>query len=305
MRIYSNAAIHIEHSTSLFRAYSGQLIKTWRDYLSLIAGAEVGFSLSSDEYINSKIQETVMHVVPDPNGISYMLDIGCGDCTLTSKTANAINMRAIAVDIDTDIDWTSVEAKSKKEKMKRVLYGGQNLLDVVDEAQNKYGINLKTNVNALLYNYSLHHFGSFSNILRSLKEAYKLMDVGAYLLIREHDITLAHNRSEAIKVIGYNLQHILLQLRQILKRCSIAKIETEDGYIYHFYSIYKKLRNEFTSHYFSFEFLKMKCEKIGFTWVATEQHQRSPLIDRTRIAASGVDPELDISNTVVCTFQRI
>ena len=257
-------------------------------YKSLLKKDKISWPVSYKEYIKIKIDETISKI-DDKNAIKgkILLDIGAGDCALTRHIGRALHMRSVAVDIKDDVDWSGSGSKGCKQ-ITKVFYDGSKLTDVMRELDKKF--KRRPRIGCVMYNHSLHHFGSISNIKHSLQQSYKLLDKNGYLLVREHN-----NQNNDISI---NLQHIFIALRYIMDShpewTGINVLEYYRYFITHY-----------TSHFFSKKFLISECKKLGYKFLGFQKRTVPRTLDYKNELEAGLNPQGDVSKTILFTFKKI
>jgi len=249
-----------------------KLLFNW--YIKLKKKDFIGYETSDAEYIKSKvtninkiITQTHLDIIKN----SVLLDIGAGDCTITKAFSDYNNLIPVGIDIKSAIDWGSAGINVCSQ-INHISYNGNNLKEAyVKNFKNK-------KVGLIMYNHSLHHFGSFENIYKSLLQSYELLPKGGILFIREHN-----NKGNDIDI---NLQHIFLSLRYTIEHYSVWNFEQIWKYFENFIYTY-------TSHFFSKEFLIKICKKIGFKLINAKKNQKLNYVDYT-----------DISRTYLYSFVK-
>lgn len=240
-----------------------QLVYNW--YKNVPKKDIIGFPVSNEEYITTKVKfmnSVIKQENLENNKNNVLLDIGAGDCSITNAFGKYNNMIPVGIDIKSDIDWGSAGGNTCN-KIKHIFYKGNDLKEV-------YKKNFKTKkVGMIMYNHSLHHFGSFENIYSSLEQSYALLQKGGILLIREHN-----NKSNDIDI---NLQHIILSLRYTIDH--YHKWDYEQIWIY-----FKNFIYTYSSHFFSKEFLINMCKKIGFKFIDAKKNKQLDYVDYTDIS---------------------
>jgi len=234
-------------------------------YKSLHKDDFVGYSMSVDDYIMSKIKQMESIITPfylEKQKKSVLVDIGAGDCAISSALGKYNNMDTYAIDIKQDMDWGSSSEVSHCSHVHHLFYDGTNLIETVKNKTVKP-------VRIIMYNHSLHHFGSFDNIKFSLSQSYKLLKKGGILFLREHNL---HND------ISINLQHIFLSLKYTITHHPDWKFEQTWKYMEHFIKTY-------TSHFFMKKNIISLCKQLGFKLIN---------ISKT--------PKYDISKTTLYAF---
>jgi ubiquinone/menaquinone biosynthesis C-methylase UbiE len=251
------------------------ILKNIYDWYTKIPKKDIiGFPTSNEEYIKFKV-ETMSKIIKKKNldkiKNTLLFDIGAGDCTITKAFGDYNNMVSVGIDIKSDIDWGSA-GKNTCDYIKHIYYKGNDLDKVYKKKFNDKKIGL------IMYNHSLHHFGSFENIYNSLKQSYKILQKGGILFIREHN-----NKSNDIDI---NLQHILLSLRYTIDHYSNWKYDQ-------IWKYFKNFIYTYSSHFFSNKFLIKICEEIGFTLIDCKKNAQLDYIDYT-----------DISRTYLFSFKK-
>ena len=244
-----------------------------------------GKVISYSDYKVYEITNTIKTVIPKN---TLLVDIGAGDCALTKNVADKLGIAGVAIDIKQPIDWTSLATEQNKCLQlnetknqngivgKHIYYHGNDLIDSVKKHYPE------TEVGMIMYNHSLHHFGSFENIKDSLSQSFHLLRKNGVLFIREHDLT---NKNISISNIYLNLQHIFLQMRYMLK----SNPDTVSIRLHNFMFYY-------TSDFFSFKNIKSWCESIGFTF--------SKRVDRKTNMTNANGKIPDISHTMFLAFVK-
>jgi ubiquinone/menaquinone biosynthesis C-methylase UbiE len=205
----------------------------------------IGYGMNANEYNLLKIknmEDVITEKIFKKIKNMICVDIGAGDCTLTHLVAEYNNMYPMAVDIKNDLNWSSSFETNKCKLVNHYYYNGNNLIETIK----KYSPNKL--IGLIMYNHSLHHFGSLENITNSLKESYKLLKKGGVLFIREHD-----NNNDNIYI---NLLHIFLALRNIIEH-NLNRIDIIYNYMEYFTTTY-------TSIFFSKKYIINLCESLGF-----------------------------------------
>ena len=261
------------------------IIVDW--YRTLKKKNKVPFALSYNEYIEQKINEAIKNI-DDKENIKrkIILDIGAGDCALTRQVGKALHMTPVAVDVKDDIDWGG--ANLNKCKLTKIYYDGSKLTDVMRELDKRF--KNKPRIGCVMYNHSLHHFGSISNIEKSLEQSYKLLDKNGYLLIREHN-----NENNDISI---NLQHIFIALRYMLD----AHPEWTGRQLLEYYRYFMI---HYTSHFFSKKFLIKYCKKLGYKLIGYQKRIVPKPVDYNAELSYGLNPSGDVSKTVLFTFKKV
>lgn len=260
-----------EHKNDFELSY---VVYEW--YKNLLDTDKDGFPMSNSEYNMGKIKEMASLITPpklERNKHNYLVDVGAGDCALTFIMGNYSLMKPIAVDIKDEIDWGSASEKSMCSNVRHIFYDGSNLYKSV---KGKIG---KEHVGMVMYNHSLHHFGSLENIEKSLTQAYKLLTNGGILFIREHD-----NYNNDIDI---NLQHIFISLRYTIDHYPKWDMNMLWNYMENFIKTY-------SSNFFSKKHLIDLCRTIGFKLIKAEKRK-----------SYNYEHYKDISKTTLYAFEKI
>jgi len=233
-----------------------------------------GFTLTSEEYINTKVN--YMNKIIKKKNLEKLkhetlFDIGSGDCQITKAFAISNDMIPVGIDIKSDINWGSSGTNSCK-NIKHIYYHGNNLNKMF---YNKFD----KKIGLIMYNHSLHHFGSIDNIIDSLKKSFKILKKNGILFIREHN-----NYSNDIFI---NIQHIVLTIKYIIDHNPEWNFDKINKY-------YKKFIFSYTSHFFSKKYIIDLCEKIGFKLIDCKKNIKLDYIDYK-----------DISKTYLYAFKKI
>lgn len=214
----------------------------------------IGYPISHEEYLKMKISEIEQIITPsllEKQKHRVILDIGSGDCSITSMFGSHAKMTPVGVDVKDEMDWSSGKG-SLCDKLTHIYYDGTNLVKAV---RNEIG---DTKIGIIMYNHSLHHFGNFENIKRSLKQAHTLLSSDGVLFVREHDKSQAND-------IDINLQHIFISMRYRIDQHN----QTKDD-LWNYMKYYIKT---YTSHFFSKTWFIQLCKSIGFKLLKTDKKQ--------------------------------
>lgn len=213
-----------------------------------------GYPISNEKFLRHKVKEienTITKPFMKEQRGKVLVDVGAGDCALSKILGEENDMKSLAIDIKADIDWGSASGSSSCSTITHVYYDGSNLTKSIRDVvgNSKVGI--------VMYNHSLHHFGSVENIRNSLKQAYELLDDNGILFLREHDKSKAND-------IDINLQHIFLSLRYTIEHYTNWDKDQIWTYMDNFIKTY-------TAHFLTkTNFLSM-CKSIGFKPVSVKK----------------------------------
>lgn len=219
-------------------------------YKTLKNKNHIGFPISSNNYVKFKVSEISKTITPklfDEQKHKVIVDVGAGDCALSYLIAESNQMYPVTVDIKSDVDWGSASSTSVCDKTHHIYYDGSNLHKAVRDEVGKKEIGI------IMYNHSLHHFGSFKNITTSLEQAYSLLSKNGVLFLREHDISRTSD-------IDVNIQHIFLSLRYTMDHYNHWDKNKLWEYTENFIKTY-------SSHFFTKHELINLCKSIGFKLV--------------------------------------
>lgn len=180
---------------------------------------------------------------------AYLLDIGCGDCSLLENLSKKLGLKPIGVDIreSEDRDWgrgtkTSFrEAYQKNGKL--ILYDGKDLKGALTAPLAGKRLRL------VMLHHSLHHFPSLQAQKQALADIMNFTDEHSVIFITEHKNEL----NEA----AYDLQHLLLELRYTIDALYKDK-ETQSNNISKLY----KPKSEY-NNYLSSEMLENLLHNCG------------------------------------------
>ena len=240
-----------------------QVLYNW--YTTIQKKDIIGYPGSNEDYIKYKVKnmnDVIKKENLDKLKNTVLLDIGAGDCSITKIFGKCNNMIPVGIDIKSNIDWGSAGGNACND-IKHIFYNGNDLKKVYEKKIKNKKLGL------IMYNHSLHHFGSFENIYNSLKQSYELLPKGGILFIREHN-----NKSNDIDI---NLQHIVLSLRYTIDHYTNWNYEQLWEYLKNFIYTY-------SSHFFSKDFLIKICQKIGFKLINVKKNKPLEYIDYTDIS---------------------
>jgi hypothetical protein len=215
-----------------------------------------GFPMSNKDYNMAKVQE-IIRTVGNSNfkkqRSKVLVDVGAGDCVLSKYLGEQNDMFSIAIDIKGDIDWRSSSEQSLCSDIAHIYYNGSNLARAVRSAAGNKDIGM------IMYNHSLHHFGSIANMRQSINQAHTLLSKGGILFLREHDKSLTSD-------IDINLQHILLSLRYTIDNYPHWNKDKLWLYMSNFIKTY-------TAHFLTKDQFISMCRSAGFRLIRVNKRK--------------------------------
>jgi SAM-dependent methyltransferase len=241
-------------------SHYSKLVYDW--YHSIDKKDVVGYPTT---IIDNKTQDIVT-LIQRYTHKGLLIDIGSSDCQLAKDISSLLHMKPISVTIPHGHKTRKYQLEICQE-IDKIKY---------DKCFVKQIRSFSEKVGVILFNHSLHHFGSQAAIQKALSEAYSLLEKGGVLLIRDHD-------SENDLFI--DLQHVVLEMKY------------SSGLPFQEYQTnIKKFIHSFQSYYFNANIIKEWCKKIGFSYV-------SMLKKKTNIK-DVCNADIDISNTVYLCFRK-
>ena len=241
-------------------AHYAKLVYEW--YHSIEKKDVVGYPTS---IIDNKIQD-IVKLISHAHKHTLLIDIGASDCQLAKDIAAILHMKPISVTVPHGHKTKKYQMDVCKEM--EVLTYGKDFVKRIRSFHEKVGV--------IVWNHSLHHFGSNEAIRHALKEAYVLLEKGGLLVIRDHD-------SENDTLI--DLQHVVLEMKYS------TQLPMADYQAY-----MKKYIAGLRTSYFNARVIKEWCKQIGFTY-------RSIMKKKTNIK-DVCNQDIDISNTMYLCFQK-
>ncbi|HBB7077084.1 class I SAM-dependent methyltransferase [Legionella pneumophila serogroup 1] len=258
-----------------------QVIYQW--YCSIGKENKIGFKMTDQEYQLNKAQNIASIITANfsPRRKEQLkrkalLDIGAGDCAMTSLVSELLGMEANAIDIQSNIDWggeNSSDKKNKNDYMTKIhhhyTYDGRDLLGTLKGK--KFAV--------VMYNHSLHHFPSFQDQIESLKQVSQILEPGGILFLSEH----ANCFDDDI----FDLSHILLNLRYSIDKNQILT-PSEAG------DAIAKFKSEYQSHYFSKNILNAIATQLGFNLVKQEIRSATDVAKATFFCFVKKEPKIEL-----------
>ena len=237
-------------------AHYAKLVYDW--YHSIDKTDVVGYPTN---IIDNKTQDIVDLIKPYARKNTVLIDIGSSDCQLAKDISGMLGMKPVSATIPHG-------HKTKK-------YQLDICKQIVTIPYKEVGM-VQEKVGAILFNHSLHHFTSVAAIKSALHGAYRLLEKGGVLLIRDHD-------SENDMFI--DLQHVVLEM----------KYSTELP-MKEYQAHMKKYVASLKTHYFNVAMIKEWCKQIGFVHVK--------MMKKKTNIKDVCNADIDISNTVYLCFRK-
>lgn len=265
-----------------------QCLVNW--YRRLKAAGQHTSEWSDNEcYEEQKARDFLALVKEEPSAVplrniypkACLLDVGVGDARFAKGVGRVLEMAPIGLDIGGVGEKASLykhTEEDKKEKMKcwgvedprkwdqkalrRIYYDGTHLYDQV-----RHTMGEDNHFLVMLYIFSLHHFGSVQSQVSNLTEAFKLLEPGGIIVLKEHDVRTLQD-SNAV-----HFQHICFNI--------INSVNTDTSYS-DMYEDTKEAYQKFckmelgATNYTSKSVLRATCEKIGFHFMKEQILGNSP-----------------------------
>lgn len=241
-------------------SHYSKLIYDW--YHSIEKKDVVGYPTT---IIDNKTQD-IVNLIQRYTHKGLLIDIGSSDCQLAKDVSSLLHMKPISVTVPYGHKTRKYQLDICKE-IDKIQYD-KHFVKRIRSFSEKVGV--------ILFNHSLHHFGTQEAIQKALREAYSLLEKGGVLLIRDHD---------SDNDLFIDLQHVVLEM----KYSSSLPFQEYQTTI-------QKYIHSFQSHYFNASVMKEWCKKIGFSYV-------SMLKKKTNIK-DVCNADIDISNTVYLCFRK-
>lgn len=241
-------------------SHYSKLVYDW--YHSIDKKDVVGYPTT---IIDNKTQDIVT-LIKRYTHKGLLIDIGSSDCQLAKDVAGLLHMTPISVTIPHGHKTRKYQLDICKEV--DIIHYDKHFVKQIRSFSEKVGV--------ILFNHSLHHFGSKKAIQKALNEAYSLLEKGGVLLIRDHD---------SDNDLFIDLQHVVLEMKY------------SSGLPFQEYqTTIQKFIHSLQSYYFNVSMMKEWCKQIGFTYV-------SMLKKKTNIK-DVCNADIDISNTVYLCFRK-
>jgi SAM-dependent methyltransferase len=152
-------------------SHYSKLVYDW--YHSIDKKDVVGYPTT---IIDNKTQDIVT-LIQRYTHKGLLIDIGSSDCQLAKDISSLLHMKPISVTIPHGHKTRKYQLEICQE-IDKIKY---------DKCFVKQIRSFSEKVGVILFNHSLHHFGSKKAIQKALQEAYSLLEKGGVLLIRDHD----------------------------------------------------------------------------------------------------------------------
>jgi 2-polyprenyl-3-methyl-5-hydroxy-6-metoxy-1,4-benzoquinol methylase len=249
--------------------------------------SEKSYPMTHKEFLNEKSQKIADVILRTQPGLARakpkktMLDIGCGDCHMTSHVAQKIGAYPTGVDLAGSGQDMWVGNVGQHADLAVTYYDGVHLIEALKEDTFDH----TQLYDVITINHVLHHYPGREAQVQGFQRALALLKEGGVLLFSEHATVLNDEEIE--------LQHVLFDIKATLGKDlkenlkpTMAELEALCGKKIKMY-----LRDKHEGHYFSRPLLEMIAKTLGL----------EPVIAQSRLD----DGSHDASHTAIIGFKKI
>jgi len=198
-------------------------------------------------------------VKPYYKGNGYYVDVGAGDCKFSKDMGTLLGLKPYTIKVpNAHVIQTPQTALCEE----------IGLITTSD-------LRIPKDTRVLVFNYSLHHYGSIEIIKSKIQEAYAKLPKNGILVIYDHN---------SDNDIWLNLMHILLEIKFF--KSTLPELNKH----------MKSYRTTFRANYFNSSLMTEWCKKVGFSF--------KKFIQKPSQTKDVCDKITDLSNTMVLCFRK-